>query len=53
MTPRPTAVEDRATAITVEQLDDDPYPVYARMRREAPVCCPVRITGDRDEVDVP
>jgi cytochrome P450 len=29
---------DWAAAITVEQLDDDPYPVYARMRREAPVC---------------
>ena len=27
-----------ARAITVEQLDDDPYPVYARLRREAPVC---------------
>jgi cytochrome P450 len=27
-----------ADAITVEELDRDPYPVYARMRREAPVC---------------
>ena len=27
-----------ARAITVEQLDDDPYPVYAHLRREAPVC---------------
>ena len=27
-----------ASEITVEQLDDDPYPLYARMRREAPVC---------------
>ena len=27
-----------ADAITVDELDDDPYPVYARMRREAPVC---------------
>ncbi len=27
-----------AAAITVEQLDEDPYPTYARMRREAPVC---------------
>jgi cytochrome P450 len=27
-----------AAAITVEQLDADPYPLYARMRREAPVC---------------
>ena len=24
--------------ITVEQLNADPYPLYARMRREAPVC---------------
>ncbi len=27
-----------AASITVEQLDEDPYPIYARMRREAPVC---------------
>jgi cytochrome P450 len=27
-----------AAAITVQQLDADPYPLYARMRREAPVC---------------
>ena len=27
-----------AAEITVEQLDADPYPLYARMRREAPVC---------------
>jgi cytochrome P450 len=27
-----------AAGITVEELDRDPYPVYARMRREAPVC---------------
>jgi len=27
-----------ASSITVEQLDDDPYPLYARMRSEAPVC---------------
>jgi cytochrome P450 len=27
-----------ADEITVEQLDDDPYPIYARMRAEAPVC---------------
>ncbi len=31
-------VQSWADAITVEQLDDDPYPIYARMRREAPVC---------------
>ena len=24
--------------ITVESLSDDPYPIYARLRREAPVC---------------
>ena len=24
--------------ITLEQLDRDPFPVYARLRREAPVC---------------
>ena len=33
-----SAIEDWAASITVEQLDDDPYPIYARMRREAPVC---------------
>jgi cytochrome P450 len=33
-----SAIEEWAAGITVEQLDDDPYPVYARMRREAPVC---------------
>jgi cytochrome P450 len=33
-----SAVADWAAEITVEQLDDDPYPIYARMRREAPVC---------------
>ena len=27
-----------ADEITVEELDRDPYPIYARMRREAPVC---------------
>lgn len=27
-----------AEEITVAELDDDPYPLYARMRREAPVC---------------
>lgn len=33
-----STVEVWAASITVEQLDDDPYPIYARMRREAPVC---------------
>lgn len=33
-----SAVEEWAAAVTVEQLDEDPYPIYARMRREAPVC---------------
>jgi cytochrome P450 len=27
-----------AAELTVSELDDDPYPAYARMRREAPVC---------------
>ena len=27
-----------AEAITVEELDRDPYPIYERMRREAPIC---------------
>lgn len=27
-----------ADEITVEELEADPYPIYARMRREAPVC---------------
>jgi cytochrome P450 len=29
---------DWAEEITVEELDHDPYPAYARMRSEAPVC---------------
>jgi cytochrome P450 len=33
-----SSVEEWAASITVEELDRDPYPVYARMRREAPVC---------------
>ena len=33
-----SAGEAWAAAITVEQLDEDPYPIYARRRREAPVC---------------
>ena len=32
------SVEGFAAAITVEALDRDPYPIYARLRREAPVC---------------
>src|SRR5580704_6414695 len=27
-----------AESITVAALEDDPYPIYARLRREAPVC---------------
>jgi cytochrome P450 len=27
-----------ADQITIEELDRDPYPIYARMRREEPVC---------------
>ncbi|MBC9724754.1 cytochrome P450 [Streptomyces sp. TRM68367] len=30
-------VREYAAALTVEDLDRDPYPVYARLRREAPV----------------
>ena len=33
-----TATSAWAETITVEDLDTDPYPIYARMRREAPVC---------------
>jgi len=31
-------LEEWASGITVEQLDGDPYPIYGRMRHEAPVC---------------
>lgn len=34
----PTSTRDWAAQISVGDLDDDPYPIYARMRREAPVC---------------
>jgi cytochrome P450 len=30
--------ESPVTTVTVEELEADPYPVYARLRREAPVC---------------
>ena len=33
-----SAVEAYASSVTVEDLDRDPYPVYARLRAEAPVC---------------
>ena len=33
-----SSVQDWAAGLTVEELDADPYPIYARMRREAPVC---------------
>ncbi|HEY7379702.1 MAG TPA: cytochrome P450 [Gaiella sp.] len=33
-----TAVSIFADQVTVEDLDRDPYPIYARLRREAPVC---------------
>lgn len=33
-----SAIEAYAATITVEELERDPYPVYARLRREAPVC---------------
>ena len=31
-------VAEYAAAVTIEELDRDPYPIYARFRREAPVC---------------
>jgi cytochrome P450 len=33
-----TTIEAYAASVTVEELDRDPYPVYARLRAEAPVC---------------
>jgi cytochrome P450 len=33
-----SAIEAYAASVTVEELDRDPYPVYARLRAEAPVC---------------
>ena len=33
-----TTIEAYAASVTVEELDRDPYPVYARLRHEAPVC---------------
>jgi cytochrome P450 len=33
-----TAAEGFAAAITVEDLERDPFPIYARLRDEAPVC---------------
>lgn len=33
-----SAAAEYAAGLTVEELDRDPYPVYARLRREAPVC---------------
>ena len=33
-----SAVGAYAASVTVEELERDPYPVYARLRREAPVC---------------
>jgi cytochrome P450 len=33
-----SAIEAYAASVTVEELERDPYPVYARLRREAPVC---------------
>jgi len=35
---REEAVAAFATSVTVGDLEADPYPVYARLRREAPVC---------------
>ncbi len=33
-----TSVAEYAASVTVDDLDRDPYPVYARLRAEAPVC---------------
>ena len=33
-----SAAHEFAAAVTVEALDRDPYPIYARLRDEAPVC---------------
>jgi cytochrome P450 len=33
-----TTVDAYAAGVTVEELDRDPYPIYARLRAEAPVC---------------
>jgi cytochrome P450 len=39
-----SAVDEFAASVTVEELDRDPYPIYARLRAEAPVC-PVPAVG--------
>ena len=33
-----TTTTDFAASITVEELERDPFPIYARLRDEAPVC---------------
>ena len=33
-----TTIEAYTASVTVEELDRDPYPVYARLRADAPVC---------------
>ena len=33
-----STAQEFAAAVTVEALDRDPYPIYARLRDEAPVC---------------
>ena len=33
-----SSVSAFAESITVAELEEDPYPIYARLRREAPVC---------------
>lgn len=35
---RDSSITALAQAVTVEDLEADPYPIYARLRREAPVC---------------
>jgi cytochrome P450 len=35
---RDSSIGTLAESVTVEDLEADPYPIYARLRREAPVC---------------
>jgi cytochrome P450 len=35
---RSDSITEFAESVTVEALETDPYPIYARLRREAPVC---------------
>jgi hypothetical protein len=33
-----TSIAAMAASVMFEALEADPYPIYARLRREAPVC---------------